>query len=123
MPCISILNARTCHYLILCMQAHSWLYLSAPALFSDFPKYFTPYKKKAANPASTAPALTNEVAAPPVNGVKVGDVELVVFKPVLLPVELLWRTKLAHVRRVVLLVWMTMERLPKKEPGPEAVER
>jgi hypothetical protein len=35
----------------------------------------------------------------------------------------LLRVKLAQVRRVALAVWMTMERLPKKEAGPEAVER
>lgn len=30
--------------------------------------------------------------------------------------------KLAHVRRVVLKVWSTMERLPKKAPMPALVE-
>ena len=43
-------------------------------------------------------------------------VELVV---VLFPAT---RVKLAQVRRVVLLLWTTMERLPKNEPGPCAVE-
>ena len=67
-------------------------------------------------PAATAPAPTTLVAAPPVNGfgllVPVGEVTVV-----LLP-EPLVRVKLAHVRRVVLLVWMLMERLPRKEPRP-----
>lgn len=39
-----------------------------------------------------------------------------------LPLPLV-RVKLAQVRRVLLLVWMTMERFPKKLPGPAAVER
>jgi len=36
--------------------------------------------------------------------------------------ELLLRVKLAQVRRVVLLLWMLMERLPRKLPRPAAVE-
>ena len=70
-----------------------------------------------------APALTIVVAAPPVKGVKVGDTGVVVL--VLLPLVELpdTRVKLAQVRRVVLLVWMTMERLPKNDPGPSAVDR
>lgn len=82
---------------------------------------------KAAIPASTtAPTDATVLAAPPVYPgmgglVVVPLVGVVVLEPpaaVPLPVE----TKLAHVRRVVLLVWMTMERLPKKEPTPERVE-
>ena len=75
-------------------------------------------------PARMAPALTRvvEEAAPPVKGVRVGETGVVVL--VVLVVELpATRVKLAQVRRVVLLVWMTMERLPKKEAGPWTVER
>lgn len=63
--------------------------------------------------------LTKLVAAAPVkaDGVAVpGEVTVV-----LLPVPLV-RVKLAQVRRVVLLVWMLMERLPRKEPMPAWVE-
>ena len=62
----------------------------------------------------TAPLL------PKVDGEALGP-EVVVFvlgTDALLPVS--W--KLAQVRRVVLALWMTIERLPKKEAGPEAVE-
>ena len=70
-----------------------------------------------------APTLTIVVeAAPPVKGVRVGETGVVVL--VVLVVELpATRVKLAQVRRVVLLVWMTMERLPKKDAGPWTVER
>ena len=76
-------------------------------------------------PARMAPTLTRvvEEAAPPVKGVRVGETGVVVLV-VLLVVELpATRVKLAQVRRVVLLVWMTMERLPKKDAGPWTVER
>lgn len=36
--------------------------------------------------------------------------------------EPLVNVKLAHVRRVVLLVWMLIERLPRKLPMPASVE-
>ena len=73
------------------------------------------YKKKATSPAKTAPKLTKLVAAAPTNGV---GVELVVVLTVVLLAEPLVRVKLAHVRRVVLLVCMFMERLPRKLPIP-----
>lgn len=73
-----------------------------------------------------APTDATVLAAPPVKGA-IGDgldgvVVLVELEP---PVEVplpLESTKLAHVRRVVLLVWMTMERLPKKDPTPDVEE-
>lgn len=46
--------------------------------------------------------------------VDVGDAVLVAVPPE--------RVKLAHVRRVALLEWMTMERLPKKAAMPDWVE-
>lgn len=84
-----------------------------------------------ANPTKTAiPALTPFATAPPLNGDGVADPPVVVVPepPVVELVEELealplLRVKLAQVRRVALAVWMTMERLPKKEAGPEAVER
>lgn len=36
--------------------------------------------------------------------------------------EPLVKVKLAHVRRVVLLVWMLIERLPRKLPRPASVD-
>ena len=94
---------------------------------SQFPLHHPLYNNNAITPAKTAPAPTNVVAAPPGKGVeeRVGDtgevpLELPLPPVVALPVA---RVKLAHVRRVLLLVWMTMERLPKKEAGPLAVER
>ncbi len=78
------------------------------------------YKRKAAIPAKTAPKDRDLATAPPVKlgglAVEVGDVPL---PPVALPPV---RVKLAQVRRVALLVWMTMERLPKKAPRAELVE-
>ena len=44
----------------------------------------------------------------------------VALEPVSAP---LVRVKLAQLRRVVLLEWMTMDRLPKKLEGPCWVER
>ena len=75
-----------------------------------------------------APALTKEAVAPPVNGEGTGlDPVTVPLPPgeVLLELVLLplVKVKLAQVKRVVLLVWMTMERLPKKLAGPWTVER
>ena len=94
----------------------------APCSVSGTDFVVVSYNKKAAIAARIAPALTIVVAAPPVKGVWVGDTGVVVL--VLLPlVELAdTRVKLAQVRRVVLLVWITMERLPKKDPGPSAVD-
>ncbi len=91
-------------------------------LATNSTKVSSPYKKKAARPAATAPnetyctvaldlKLEGEALGPVVVVLEVGTEELP-------PVS--W--KLAHVRRVVLALWMTMERLPKKLPGPEAVE-
>lgn len=82
-----------------------------------------------ATPAKSAiPALARFATAPPLNGA--GDAvpePLGVVDPVgvlvLLEALPLVRVKLAHVRRVALAEWMTRERLPKKEAGPEAVER
>ena len=67
---------------------------------------------------TTAVAPAKLVAAPPVNGltVGVGGVTVVVLVPFV--VELLLSIKLAHVKRVVLELWITSERLPKKEPWP-----
>ena len=81
-----------------------------------------PYNKKATTPASIAPALTSVVAAPPVKGVRVGETGVVVFVPFPVVEFPDTRVKFAQVRRVVLLVWITIERLPKKEPGPSAVD-
>ena len=69
-------------------------------------------------PATAAPRGRDLATAPPVKTgplpVDVGDAVLVALPPV--------RVKLAQVRRVALLVWMTMERLPKKAPRPDWVE-
>lgn len=75
-----------------------------------------------------APALMKVAAAAPVKGDGGGlDPVIVPLPPGEVPLELLLlplvRVKLAQVRRVVLLVWMTMDRLPKKLAGPFAVER
>ncbi len=82
------------------------------------------YKKKATRPAATAPRLMILAAAPPVNvaagGLGLGMVLLVDLVELL--TEPLVRVKLAHVRRVVLLVWILMERLPRKLPRPAWVE-
>ena len=95
---------------------------SSPIVLDD-PKadYHIPYHRaNAAIPTRAAPALATLVAAPPVKGDGVDDPAVVVLVELLdLP---LLSVKLAQVRRVVLLVWMTMERLPKKEPTPEAEE-
>ena len=77
------------------------------------------HKKKATRPAIAAPMLMKPVAASPLNGV---GVELVGDVMVELLDEPLVRVKLAQVRRVVLLVWMLMERLPRKLPSPACVE-
>lgn len=76
----------------------------------------------------TAPALMSVAAALPVKGDGTGlDPVTVPLPPDEVPLELvplpLVRVKLAQVRRVVLLVWMTIDRLPKKLAGPCAVER
>lgn len=78
----------------------------------------------------TAPVLISFATAPPVNGVDVvvGDGPepplLVLFEEeVLLPGLPATSVKFAHVRRVVLLVCTTTDRLPKKDAGPSAVER
>ena len=71
-----------------------------------------------------APALTKAVVARPSKGVGGVDPFTVPLPPgpggvpleaVLSP---LVRVKLAHVKRVALLVWKTMDRLPKKLAGP-----
>ena len=120
----------------LCMHTHTFYQKKIDTNHKPHPPFpfshslcttFT-YNNTAANPARTAPALTNVVAAPPGKGfeVRVGDTGELVFElplplgMVALPVA---RVKLAHVRRVLSLVWITMERLPKKELGPLAVER
>lgn len=61
-----------------------------------------------------APILASLAAAPPVYAVDLGA-GAVPPVMVLLPAM---RVKLAQVRRVALLLWITMERLPKKEAGP-----
>lgn len=86
------------------------------------------YSKKTARPATMAPVLMNATAAPPVKGDGTGlEPVTVPLPPGAVPLELellpLVRVKLAQVRRVVLLVWMTMDRLPKKLAGPWTVER
>lgn len=74
-----------------------------------------------------APALTNAVAAPPVKGAGGVDPTTVPLPLDEVPLELvlfpLVRVKLAQVKRVALLVWKTMDRLPKKLAGPWWVER
>ena len=65
--------------------------------------------------------LTNVVVPAPVKTAGVGLVGEVV-ELVMLPGEPLLRTKLAQVSLVVLLVWMLMERLPRKLPRPNSVE-
>lgn len=85
--------------------------------------YHPVYNKKAARPATMAPALTKVTAAPPTKGDGTGFDPVTVPLPPVVPLELvvlfpLVRVKLAQVRRVVLLVWITMERLPKKLLGP-----
>ena len=62
------------------------------------------------------------VAAPPVKtrALGVGLVTVVVLVELL--DELLTRVKFAHVRRVVLLVWILMERFPRKLPRPASVD-
>lgn len=88
------------------------------------------YKAKAANPANAAPTLTIIAAAPPVYGAIVEDGDgpeppvVVAFGfVVIIPGFPATRVKFAHVSRVLLLVWTTMDRLPKNEPGPFWVER
>lgn len=78
-----------------------------------------------ATPTNTIiPALTPFATAPPLNGEGEAVVDPVVeVVPLVEVLEGLPRVKLAQVRRVALAVWITMERLPKKEAGPEAVER
>ena len=80
----------------------------------------TSYKRNAASPktpAATAPKLATVAAAAPVKGVaglEEGEVEVVVLLELELELELLLLKpltgrKLAQVRRVVLVVWMTMD--------------
>lgn len=82
------------------------------------------YKKKAARPAAIAPNETYCTAALDLkdDGDALGleEVPEVVLEVDEELVPLI--TKLAQVRRVVLALWMTMERLPKKAAGPWAVE-
>ena len=70
---------------------------------------------RATAPART-PALANVVAAAPMNGEAVGDELTVVLDEVELEVEFVLETsvKLAQVKRVALLLWMTMDLSPKK---------
>ncbi len=113
---------RPSHYRISHSHASAPPSLPSPSLYRT---------AKTANPTKTAiPALTPFATAPPLNGDGVADPPVVVVPepPVVELVEELealplLRVKLAQVRRVALAVWMTMERLPKKEAGPEAVER
>ena len=108
------------------MQPHSSLFSSlSHHLHISNSLAIDAHNKKAAIPARMAPALTSVVAAPPVKGVRVGDTGEVVLELLLPPVVPLpvASVKFAQVKRVVLVVWMTMERLPKKDSGPEAVER
>lgn len=90
----------------------------------------------AANAASIVPKETKVVAAAPVNGT--GLVPLPAAPPDVLPcvspaVEVPYvpevpfvaevsRVKFAQFNRVVLAVWKTMDRLPKKAPIPSLVE-
>lgn len=75
------------------------------------------YKRYAIKPAKTAPPDIVFATAPPVNtGGFALDEGVVELAPAAT------RVKLAQVRRVVLLLWMTMDRLPKKEPTPGCVE-
>lgn len=90
-------------------------------LFKHVSVCSSPYKANAIKPAKTAPALKNLAAAPLLNPSPVDDEDGVgVPARLVLPAM---RVKLAQVRRVALLLWTTMERLPKKAPGPLAVDR
>ena len=67
--------------------------------------------------------LTKLAAAAPLNGVGVAPVgEVTVELPLELLAVPLVSVKLAQVKRVVLLVWMTIERLPRKLPMPASVD-
>jgi hypothetical protein len=91
------------------------------------------YNANAANPARIAAVLMIVEAAPPSNGESDGTgvepptVLLGGAVPLLFPVSLpgvrVTKVKLAQVKRVELLAWMTMERLPKKDAGPLWVDR
>ena len=74
--------------------------------------------KRAISPAATAPVLTNIVVPAPVNT----DGEGLVGEEVVLLAVPLEGWKLAQVSRVVLLVCMLIERLPRKLPRPNSVE-
>jgi hypothetical protein len=91
------------------------------------------YNANAANPARITAVLIMFEAAPPSNvgsdgtGVEppmvpLGDVVALLFT-VPLPGVAVTKVKLAQVKRVELLAWMTMERLPKKDAGPLSVDR
>ena len=82
------------------------------------------YRKNAAATATTPtrmPELRMELADP-ANGVTVGvETGTVPFVPFVGVPEA--RTKLAHVRRVALLLWMTIDLSPKKYGDPGVVDR
>ena len=88
---------------------------------------YTYYNKRAAIVASTpakTPAAPKVVAAAPGKGVTdgaLGDVGAVPLVPFVDEPET--RAKLAQVRRVVLLLWMTMDLSPKKYGEPGVVDR
>ena len=104
--------------------------------------HITFYNMNAASPARIAPVLTIICTAPP--SYEPDWAGLAPPPRVLLGITLplppvLWptvplpavplpavpptRVKLAQVKRVELLAWMTIDRLPKKDAGPFSVER
>ena len=90
------------------MTPHSFT-LNVPSPQTAKPPLIS-YKKKASTATVTTPKLTSFGAAAPVKP-PVGNG----FDEVSLPAT---SVKLAQFKRVALLVCTTMERLPKKAPGP-----
>lgn len=70
---------------------------------------------------AAAPRLIKVVAAAPVKAVFGGVTPVGEERVVLLPDPAV-RVKLAHVKRVVLRLWILIERLPRKAPMPLWVE-
>ena len=87
----------------------------------------------AANPARIAPVLIILDIAPPSYELGDGDGleppprvlfgDIVPLPAVPLVAGMVTRVKLAQVKRVELLAWITMERLPKNDAGPLWVDR